>query len=41
MLQITPDPGAVLPLLGVLLLGSGSLLAGPPAVLRRLRNRRP
>ncbi len=40
MLQIVLDPGALLPLLGAALLCSGSLLAGPPAVLRRLRNRR-
>jgi hypothetical protein len=40
VLQIVLDPGAMLPLLGAALLGSGSLLAGPPAALRRLRNRR-
>jgi hypothetical protein len=40
VLQIVLDPGVVLPLLGAALLGSGSLLAGPPAALRRLRNRR-
>jgi len=40
VLQILVDPDAALPLLGAVLLCGGSLLAGPPAVLRRLRNAR-